>query len=120
MDSTIDSPNPMIASDRVEGTAVYNRAGERLGTVERFMVDKASGQAEYAVLAFGGFFGLGHKHYPLPWKALTYEPEKGGYVVDVTQEQLEGAPGYDGEGDEPRYDRAYQEQVYSYYGLPLL
>lgn len=119
MTDTVDSPNPMIASDRVEGTVVYNRAGERLGTVERFMVDKVSGQVEYAVLAFGGLFGIGHRHYPLPWKALTYEPDQGGYVVDVTKEQLEGAPAYDGEGgDEPDYDRDYRARVDSYYVFP--
>lgn len=121
MSISADSANPMIASDRVEGTAVYNREGERLGTVERFMVDKVSGQAEYAVLAFGGLFGIGHRHYPLPWRALTYDTEKGGYVVDLTREQIEGAPGYDAEGeDEPSYDRAYQERVYAYYGFPYL
>lgn len=120
MNETIDSPHTMIASDRVEGTAVYNRAGERLGTIERFMVDKVSGQAEYAVMSFGGLFGIGNRHYPLPWKALTYEPEKGGYVVDLTKEQIEKAPGYDAEGEEPVYDRSYKEQVYTYYGFPYL
>ncbi|WP_423603961.1 PRC-barrel domain-containing protein [Sphingomonas sp. MS122] len=120
MDTTIDSPHPMIASDRVEGTAVYNRAGDRLGTVARFMVDKVSGQAEYAVLSFGGLFGIGNRHYPLPWRALTYEPDKGGYVVDVTKDQIEGAPGYDAEGEEPKYDSAYREQVYTYYGFPYI
>lgn len=120
MNDTIDSTHPMIASDRVEGTAVYNRNGDRLGTVERFMVDKVSGQAEYAVLAFGGLFGIGHRHFPLPWQALTYAPEKGGYVVDVTKEQIEGAPGYDAEGEEPKYDRDFKAQVYTYYGFPYL
>ena len=120
MDTTIDSPHPMIASDRVEGTAVFNRTGDRLGKVERFMVDKVSGQAEYAVLAFGGVLGIGHRHYPLPWQALTYEPEKGGYVVDVTKEQIDGAPSYDAEGEEPKYDRDYKEQVYTYYGFPYI
>ncbi len=119
MNTMIDNPNPMIASDRVEGTAVYNRAGDRLGTVERFMVDKVSGQAEYAVLAFGGLFGIGHRHYPLPWSALTFDPDKGGYVVDVTQAQIEGAPGYDAQGgDEPEYDRDYRDRIAAYYTFP--
>lgn len=119
MTDSVDSPNSMIASDRVEGTAVYSRTGDRLGTVERFMVDKVSGQVEYAVLAFGGLFGIGHRHYPLPWKALTYESEQGGYVVDVTKEQIEGAPAYDAEGDdEPSYDREYRERVDAYYTFP--
>lgn len=120
MNDTIETAHPMIASDRVEGTLVFNRAGERLGRVERFMVDKVSGHAQYAVMSFGGLFGIGNRHYPLPWKALDFEPEKGGYVVDVTKEQIEGAPGYDAEGEEPKYDRAYQEQVYTYYGFPYI
>jgi len=64
MSDTIETAHPMIASDRVEGTAVFNRAGERLGRVERFMVDKVSGHAQYAVMSFGGLFGIGHRHYP--------------------------------------------------------
>jgi hypothetical protein len=38
----------LIASDKVEGTAVYNLSGERLGTVHNFMVDKRSGHVAYA------------------------------------------------------------------------
>lgn len=110
----------MIASDKVEGTAVYNSVGERLGTVERFMVDKVSGQAEYAVLAFGGLFGLGHKHYPLPWNALAYDTAKGGYVVNLTKEQLEGAPSYEAENEQPAYNREYGERVYAYYGFTYM
>jgi hypothetical protein len=107
----------MIESDKVEGTAVFSPDGERLGTVDHFVVDKVSGQAEYAVLAFGGLFGLGHKHYPLPWNALTYDTDKGGYVVSVTKEQLEGAPSYESRETAPTYDRDYGERVFNYYGL---
>lgn len=111
-----DSPNDLIASNRVEGTAVYNREGERLGTIENFMVDKRSGQVEYAVMSFGGFLGIGHDHYPLPWKMLTYDPAQGGYVVDLAKDKLEGAPRYDRES-EPEYNTLYGRSIYDYYGL---
>jgi len=120
METKTRETHRLIASDRVEGTAVYNPEGERLGTIERFMVDKISGQVEYAVLSFGGLFGIGHKHYPLPWKALVYDTDKGGYVVSVTKEQLEGAPSYEGEAEQPDYDDAYNMRVYSYYGLTYI
>ncbi|WP_213980055.1 PRC-barrel domain-containing protein [Sphingomonas sp. dw_22] len=110
----------LIASDKVEGTAVYNNQDERLGTVERFMVDKATGQVEYAVLSFGGLFGVGQKHYPLPWRALTYDTDKGGYVVNLTRDQIEGAPSYDNEADRPVYDRDYGTRIYDYYGLTYI
>lgn len=120
MNTTIDSPNRLIASDRVEGTSIYDPSGEKLGHVERFMVDKVSGRAEYAVMAFGGVLGIGHRHYPVPWQALTYDTDKDGYVVSLSREKLENAPNYDREGEEPSYDRAYGEEVYAYYGVPHL
>ncbi|MBB5685866.1 PRC-barrel domain-containing protein [Sphingobium boeckii] len=116
MSDTVESPRPLIASDRVEGTAVYNRAGEKLGTVSRFMVDKRSGQVDYAVLSFGGLFGLGQEHYPLPWKVLDYDVDQGGYVVDLDKKLLEGAPRY-ADDAEPDYSPDYGRSVYGYYGV---
>jgi sporulation protein YlmC with PRC-barrel domain len=106
----------LIASNRVEGTAVYNRKGEKLGRIENFMVDKKSGQAEYAVMSFGGLFGLGDNHYPLPWNALDYDPERGGYVVDLDKEKLKSGPSFRA-GEEPDFDRDYDRRVYDYYGI---
>jgi hypothetical protein len=61
-----DGTDRLIASDKVEGTAVYNRQGERLGEVYNFMVDKRSGRVAYAVMSFGGFLGMGQSYHPLP------------------------------------------------------
>jgi len=107
----------LIASDRVEGTEVYSRTGDRLGTIKNFMVDKVSGQVEYAVLQFGGLFGLGSDYYPLPWKSLTYDPEQGGYVVDIDKDLLEKAPRYERDAPPP-FDDAYGRQVYGYWDVP--
>ena len=106
----------LIASDKVEGTAVYNPEGERLGTVSNFMVDKRSGKVDYAVLEFGGLFGLGSDHYPLPWEMLTYDTDKGGYVVNVSKDQLKDAPRYR-DTETPEYTDDYGRTVYGYYGL---
>ena len=110
-----DETHRLIASDKVEGTAVYNREGEKLGHVTNFMVDKHSGQAEYAVLQFGGLFGIGSDYYPIPWEMLTYDTEMGGYMVDLDKDQLNDAPRY-GES-EPDFDDEYGRSVYGYYGL---
>ena len=58
------------------------------------MLDKRSGQVAYAVLSFGGFLGMGSSYHPLPWNQLTYDSNQGGYVIDLTKEQLEGGPTY--------------------------
>lgn len=110
------SANPLIASNRVEGTAVYSHDRDRLGTIQHIMIDKLSGQSEFAVMSFGGFLGIGSDYYPIPWNKLTYDTEVGGYVVDITQDQLSGAPRYAAD-DEPDYGTDYTGQVGRYYGL---
>ena len=111
-----DETDRLIASSKVEGTAVYNPQGEKLGSVSHFMVGKRNGRVEYAVMSFGGLFGMGGDFYPLPWDVLTYDTDKGGYVVDLTREQIEGAPSY-ARDQEPDWNRDYGTRVYSYYGV---
>jgi sporulation protein YlmC with PRC-barrel domain len=111
-----DETMTLIASDKVEGTAVFNRAGEKLGSIHNFMVNKESGQVEYAVLSFGGVLGMGTDYYPLPWKSLTYDTQQNGYLVDIDKDKLQSGPHYDASA-EPRYDRAYGQSVYGHYGL---
>jgi hypothetical protein len=53
----------LISADKVEGTAVYNPAGEKIGKIENVMIDKLTGKVAYAVMSFGGFLGIGDKHY---------------------------------------------------------
>jgi hypothetical protein len=101
-----DESTDLIASSKVEGTAVYNREGERLGEVYNFMVGKRSGRVAYAVMSFGGFLGIGQRYHALPWNVLTYDTDRGGYVIDADRDLLMKAPSY-GHGEEPfsRSDR---------------
>jgi PRC-barrel domain len=105
----------LIASDKVEGTAVYDRNGEKLGSISHFMVGKRDGKVSYAVMSFGGFLGMGTDEYTLPWQELDYDVEKGGYVVEVTKDQLNDAPRYSADRSTD-YDRTYYEGVSNYYG----
>ena len=108
----------LIEATRVQGTAVFNPEGEKLGSIDDVMIDKRSGVAAYAILSFGGFLGLGTDHYPIPWAKLKYSPQVGGYVVDMNSKQLEGAPAF-ADGMEPQWgDQAYEKRLHTYYGVP--
>ena len=107
----------LIAAEKVEGTNVYNLSGDKLGTVEDIMIDKVSGRAIYAVMSFGGFLGIGDKHHPLPWSALKYDTQKGGYLVNLDKAKLEAAPQYDG-GSQFKWTPEYGRKVDSYYEAP--
>lgn len=112
----IEETSRLIASNKVEGTAVYGRDGERLGSIYNFMVNKFSGRVEYAVMSYGGFLGMGQRYYPLPWRMLTYDTNEGGYHIDMAERDLKDAPSFDRES-EPRFDRSYSEHVHGWYGL---
>lgn len=111
-DETFD----LISSQKVDGTAVYNTEDEKLGKIDHFMVGKRDGQVRYAVLDYGGFFGAGDELYPLPWEALTYSTEKGGYVVNINKDRLnrDKAPSFR-RGDEPTWDADYDTRIRGYY-----
>jgi sporulation protein YlmC with PRC-barrel domain len=110
-----DETDRLISSEKVDGTAVYNRNGDRLGTVDHLMIDKFTGQVEYAVMSFGGFLGMGESYNPVPWRSLTYDVNLGGYVIDTDRSRLESAPRYT-TSDQPNWsDRAYTERVDDYW-----
>jgi sporulation protein YlmC with PRC-barrel domain len=117
MDTLTDTlSHDVISSDRVEGTAVYNDAGDKLGSIDYLVIDKRSGQVRYAALEFGGFLGIGTNRYPVPWNLLEYDTARGGYVVPIDKDTLEGAPRYE-QGRRPNYDEEYGRTVYDYYGV---
>ena len=90
-------PRAIVESDRVEGTAVYGRDNQQIGTVKRLMIEKASGRVVAVDVTFGGLFGVGAHHHTIPWDRLTYDTELEGYRTDVTPEQLRAAPMVSGE-----------------------
>jgi sporulation protein YlmC with PRC-barrel domain len=107
----------LIASNKVEGTTVYNPDGEKLGSIYNFMVDKFTGQVVYAVLQFGGFLGMGSDYYPVPWQLLHYDEDKGGFVVDVDQKTLESVPHFPLD-NLPEFNAAFGHRITSAYDLP--
>jgi len=113
----VDETRRLIAADKVEGTSVYNQEGDNLGSIHTVMIDKVSGQVSYAVMSFGGFLGIGEQYHPLPWKALTYDVARGGYVVNLSRAQLEGAPRYS-DSDEWWARPGYGRTINEYYGYP--
>jgi hypothetical protein len=109
---------PLIESDRVEGTDVLDHQGRNVGQIKRLMIDKLSGKVSYAVMTFGGFLGMGAQEHPIPWNKLTYDPQMGGFVTDITEEQLRSAPSYAGDTESAWSSRERERQVHDYWSVP--
>ena len=116
MASSTSHPNHnLISSEDVEGTSVYDMKGTKIGDIDHLMIDKVSGRVTYAVMSFGGFLGLGHSHYPVPWTALKYDTNQGGYVTGITERQLKDAPAF---SDDSWSDRNWETRTHSHYKVP--
>src|ERR1043166_1419617 len=84
--STVHPNHQLISSEDVEGTNVYDLKGTKIGDIDHLMIEKVSGRVTYAVMSFGGFLGLGHSHYPIPWAALKYDTNLGGIARALPRE----------------------------------
>jgi hypothetical protein len=109
---------PLIESDRVEGTTVYDPQGNDLGSIKRLMIEKISGKVAYAVMSFGGFLGIGEEEHTIPWNKLDYDTSLGGYRTDITEEQLRGAPSFYRDRDYDWSDRDRERELHDYWRTP--
>lgn len=105
----------VIASDRVEGTAVYGADNDKMGSVDKLLIGKRNGQVTDAVLSIGGFLGIGNEKHSIPWSKLSYDTDLGGYKLDVSEDEIKGAPRFDQTDADRVYDRDYQTRVYDYW-----
>ena len=116
--STATGHTSAIRATKVIGTDVYNPGGDKIGKIEDVVLDKTSNNIMFAVVGFGGFLGMNEKYHPLPWSTLDFGPDRGGYVVGFTKEQLEAAPA-DGIDQLTKGDgMGYRDRVYDYYDAP--
>jgi len=111
----------LYRADKIIGASVENPQGKNLGDIKDIVLD-TQGRVRYAVLAFGGFLGMGEKYFAVPWEALTPETgqqpgDRNKFVLNIDQEKLKNAPGFDKSSWPNMADRQWGEQVYAYYGL---
>jgi hypothetical protein len=109
---------PLIESDRVEGTTVYDPSGNNIGSIKRLMIEKVSGKVAYAMMSFGGFLGMGEDEHTIPWSKLTYDTSLGGYRTDITEEQLRGAPTFTRDQDYDWSNRDRERELHDYWRTP--
>jgi sporulation protein YlmC with PRC-barrel domain len=108
--------NVVLSADTLAGDPVFNRAGENLGKIEDFMLDVESGRIRYAVLSFGGVFGVGNKLFAVPAEALTVDADQHRLLLDVDKERLKEAPGFDKDNWPDFADPTLGQNIYGFYG----
>lgn len=110
-------PGPhLMGADTLIGNEVVNNSDENVGDIKEIMLDVPNGRIAYAVLAFGGFLGMGEKLFAVPWSALTLDTEHKRFVLNVNKERLTEAPGFDKGKWPDMADASWTKKIHSYYG----
>ncbi len=106
----------LLSASTLSSDDVYNRKGEKLGSIKDLMMDIQSGRVCYAVLSFGGFLTLGEKLFAVPWSALTVDTDNKRLLLDTNEERLKEAPGFDKDNWPNMADPSWAKSIHSYYG----
>ena len=115
--TTVEIHPNVLSTAAVIGDSVVNRAGETLGKIEELMLDLEKGRVAYAVLSFGGVLGMGEKMYVVPFEALKLDGSREHFTLDIDQNRLKNAPGFDKNHPPQASDRTWGAEVYKFYGI---
>jgi len=115
-----NGPAPfLMGANTFVGDKVYNHEGEDIGDLKEIMLDMRSGKVRYAVLSFGGFFGMGEKLFAVPWTALTLDTKNKRFLLKIEKDILKNAPGFDKDKWPNMADQAWTKKIHAYYGIEM-
>jgi sporulation protein YlmC with PRC-barrel domain len=107
-------------ASQLVGADVENAQGNNLGEIYDVVIDPADGSIAYAVLAAGGFLGMGEKFFAIPWRAFQPRVDDDGeieeVILNVEKDRFQDAPGFD-KGQWPDMaNPQWGQTVHAYYG----
>ena len=111
-------PGPtLMGAHTLTGNDVYYGADTKLGDIKEIMLDMRSGRVAYAVMSFGGVFGMGEKLFAIPWRALTLDTDNKRFTLNVDRAKFEDAPGFDANHWPDMADATWEKSIHTYYGV---
>jgi sporulation protein YlmC with PRC-barrel domain len=109
------SGGTLLSAATITGDDVCNMQDESLGKIQDLMLDIADGRIRYAVLASGGFLGMGDRLFAIPWKAFKQDKENKRFMLDIDADRLKNAPGFDKDEWPNMAEATWSSKVDSYY-----
>ncbi|WP_353059713.1 PRC-barrel domain-containing protein [Alteromonas arenosi] len=79
-----------LSSNTLCNNSVYNHKEQKLGKLNSLMVSLPTGVVTYAIIAHGGFFGIGGNLTAVPWRSLILDREKKCFTLSVPKKRFEG------------------------------
>ena len=85
-----------LAASILKGDEVTNAKGEDLGAIQEIMIDLERGRSAYVVLSFDRVNWMPNdKLFAVPWEVLSISTQDKKFTLNVSEETLKSAPGFD-------------------------
>lgn len=88
----VDAGNLHGTAAKLDGVPVIGADGEKLGTVDGFIIDVRAGRPRHVVVSAGWFI---HKHFLVPIGHIQTNPDETEITTDVAKSDIEDSPGFD-------------------------
>ena len=121
--TTSDKASQAVAKEmkfpasEIFGKGVQNDEGEYLGVIRDLMIDPQNGGISFVLLSPGGVMGIPMRFVPVPFGAMTFNPAKNVFLLDMSRQKIIAAPGFDRAEFPRQASRGWETEVYRYYGL---
>jgi len=116
VDDSMKSLHTIVVKKTILGAKVVNAEREDLGTIEDLVLDSRDDKVAYAILSFGGFLGMGDKHFAIPWQALAFDISQKLAVLNIDKNRLKNAPGFDKDNWPDMTNTEWGVRIHNHYG----
>ncbi|MBM4026360.1 MAG: PRC-barrel domain containing protein [Planctomycetes bacterium] len=90
--ATGSQPRLELAGDLI-GARVVDHQNKWLGTIQEIVLTPNRDAVDYAVLSYGGFWGVLEKRFAVPWNQLQLRPQEPVFVLNVDRKDFDQAQG---------------------------
>ena len=88
----VDAKDLNGTAAKLDGVPVIGADGEKLGTVDGFIIDVRANRPRHVVVSAGWFI---HKHFLVPIGHIQVSPDDSEITADVAKSDIEDSPGFD-------------------------
>jgi hypothetical protein len=91
----VDAENVHYREEDFDGLPVESPTGEKLGSIDGFIVDSVSARPYYVVVDAGGWFKSKHFLLPIGHATVSTDPERDALVAGINRDRIDRFPGFD-------------------------
>lgn len=109
----------ILSCNKLSSWVMKTPTGEKVGKVKDIVLNTASGEVAYVVLAVDtGFLNLESKYFAVPWQVLEFDTAQDQVIIfDIDKDRLENSPGFDKDHWPSGPQTEFINEMNTYYGV---